>query len=87
LNGIKINDGVLDGENKMAIYGEGGSAAGFTKKIIEVIVAAMIAFTILPYAQTQFTSMNLSGVLGFTASLAIVLLTFGVLLYIVDKVL
>ena len=64
---------------------EASSTKAYTKELIGVIVIALIAFTIIPYAQTTFTEMNLTGVLGFAATLSVVLMTFGALLYMVDK--
>ena len=62
-------------------------AANYSKKLINVIVTALIAFTLIPYAKDEFDALNLTGILGFGATLVVTLLTFGAVLYIVDKVL
>lgn len=60
-------------------------AKAYTKELIAVIVTLLIAFTIIPYAKDTFDEMNLTDVLGFAATLAVTLMTFGVLLYAVEK--
>lgn len=64
---------------------EASSTKAYTKELIGVIVTALISFTIIPYAQSAFEDMNLTGVLAFAATLSVVLMTFGALLYIVEK--
>jgi putative exporter of polyketide antibiotics len=66
---------------------EASSTKVYTRELIGVIVAAMIAFTIIPYAKDTFDALNLTGIMAFGASLAITLMTFGAVLYIVEKLL
>ena len=60
-------------------------AKTYTKELISVIVTALIAFTIIPFAKEQFDALNLTGIISFAATLAVTLMTFGALLYIVEK--
>ncbi len=57
----------------------------YTKELIGVIVTAIIAFTVIPFAKDEFDALNLTGILGFGATLAVTLMTFGAILYIVEK--
>jgi hypothetical protein len=78
-------NGALNHATGIILSMEASSAKAYTKELIGVMVTALIAFTIIPYAQTMFTAMNLTGVLAFAATLSVVLMTFGALLYIVEK--